>query len=132
MDIEELYAQQIGEFGPAQKKLFVILSLPSMWMGFHVLVTNFVGTDPGWTCTITTGNSFIDRRQSKCLPVISDPARNCSSTENGSRDCQGLPVIVTDPEEKCRHYENGDCLPQFDTSEYTSIVSEVSNAVLMV
>ena len=43
----------------------------------------------------------------------------------------GLPVLVTDPEEKCRHYENGDCLPQFDTTEYTSIVSEVGAQVKM-
>ena len=54
---------------------------------------------------------------------------NCSSGGGARRGCSktgGLPVLITDPEEKCRHYGSGDCQPQFDTSEYTSIVSEVS------
>jgi MFS family permease len=47
---------------------------------------------------------------------------NCSTREGR---CTGeKTVLITDPEEKCRHYESGDCVPQFDTSEYTSIVTE--------
>ena len=41
-----------------------------------------------------------------------------------------LVSLVTDPEKKCSDYESGDCLPHFDTSEYTSIVSEVSKPLL--
>ena len=54
---------------------------------------------------------------------------DCDTERGTTGECSeahGLPVLVTDPEEKCRRYESGDCQPQFDTSEYTSIVSEVS------
>ena len=54
---------------------------------------------------------------------------DCSRDRGAAEECSEigkLPVLVTDPEDKCRHYENGDCHPIFNTSEYTSIVSEVS------
>ena len=41
-----------------------------------------------------------------------------------------LSMLVTDPVKKCQHYENGDCVPQFDT-EYTSIVTEVGACVFL-
>ena len=59
---------------------------------------------------------------------------DCSAEKEATDECMetgGLPVLVTDPEEKCRHYQNGDCLPQFDTTEYTSIVSEVGAQIKM-
>ena len=55
-----------------------------------------------------------------CLPSLSP---DCTV---GVAGCTQAVSLITDPEEKCRHYESGDCQPQFDTSEYTSIVSEVS------
>ena len=137
MEIEGVFGQ-IGELGPAQTRLFLLLSLPGPWIAFHTFITNFIGGDPGWTCSVHISESHRDdfTLAHQLLPLCSTTvfsSDNCSSTEGGggasSRDCSdtsGLPVLVTDPEEKCRHYENGDCLPQFETSEYTSIVSEVS------
>ena len=51
MDVDEVF-ERIGELGPAQWKLLVLLSLPVMWAAFHAFVTNFIGTDPGWSCSI--------------------------------------------------------------------------------
>ena len=45
--------RHIGELGPEQVKLLVLLSLPSTWDALHLLITNFIGTDPGWSCTIS-------------------------------------------------------------------------------
>ena len=50
---------------------------------------------------------------------------SCNATTG--EDCSDADVtVVTDDDEKCRYYESGDCQAQFDTSEFTSIVSEVS------
>ena len=38
--------------------------------------------------------------------------------------CGGL-TLITDPADKCVHYERGDCIPHFNT-DFTSIVTEVS------
>ena len=55
---------------------------------------------------------------------LSDSGGGCNST--GGEECVSeAGVVLTDPEEKCVHYESGNCLAQFDTTEYTSIVSEV-------
>jgi MFS family permease len=97
MDIDEVF-EHIGELGRAQVKLLVLLSLPVAWMAFHILATNFIGTDPGWTCAATSASADINT--------------------------SGQSVLVTGPEEKCSHFESGDCVPQFNTSEYTSIISE--------
>ena len=51
MEVDEVF-ERIGEFGPAQVKLFFVLTLPGMWMALHGLVPNFIGTDPGWNCSI--------------------------------------------------------------------------------
>jgi MFS family permease len=103
MDVDEVF-ERIGELGPAQWKLLVLLALPAMWAAFHALVTNFIGTDPGWSCSID----------------IPDPNSTGNHTMAGAHS---LSMLVTDPVKKCQHYENGDCVPQFDT-EYTSIVTE--------
>ena len=56
MDIDEVF-QHIGELGHTQKKLFVMLSVPMMWTAFHVLVINFIGSDPGWSCSVASPNT---------------------------------------------------------------------------
>ena len=43
---------EIGEFRPVQIKLFSLLGLGMSWMALHTLAPNFIGTDPGWTCSI--------------------------------------------------------------------------------
>ena len=45
--------RHIGELGPEQVKLLVLLSLPTAWDALHMLITNIIGTDPGWSCTIS-------------------------------------------------------------------------------
>ena len=51
MEVDHVFSE-ISEFGPVQIKLFFLLGLPLTWTAFHVLVPNFIGTDPGWTCSI--------------------------------------------------------------------------------
>ena len=58
-----------------------------------------------------------------CLSSLSP---DCTVGIGAVPDCARAVSLITDPEEKCRHYGSEDCMPQFDTSEYTSIVSEVS------
>ena len=51
MEIDQVF-ERIGELGPAQWKLLLLLALPVLWTAFHALITNFIGTDPGWSCSI--------------------------------------------------------------------------------
>ena len=51
MEVEEVFGQ-IGELGPAQTMLFVMLSLPGPWISFHTFITSFIDSDPGWTCSL--------------------------------------------------------------------------------
>ena len=53
MDVDEVF-EHIGELGRAQVNLLVLLSLPVTWMAFHVLAPNFIATDPGWDCSLST------------------------------------------------------------------------------
>ena len=123
----------IGELGRAQVNLLMLLSLPGAWIASHTFITNFIGSAPRWTCSVANSESGkfgrIDDDDFAVHHSVSDLAGNCSSSTvvgGAHSGCDGQPVLVTDPEEKCRHYERGDCLPAFDTTEYTSIVSEVS------
>ena len=60
------------------------------------------------------------------LLYLLDSPRNCSgmNTECTSSAVDMPTALITDPVEKCRRYESGDCMPQFNT-DYTSIVTEV-------
>jgi hypothetical protein len=53
MEIEGVFGQ-ISELGPAQVKLFLLVSIPGPWIAFHTFITNFIGSDPGWTCSVYT------------------------------------------------------------------------------
>lgn len=50
LEVDQVF-RQIGEFGPAQWRLFILLSLPTGWMALTVLAPNFIATDPGWNCS---------------------------------------------------------------------------------
>ena len=63
MDIEEVF-EQIGQLGRAQANLFVMLSLPGPWISFHTFITNFIGSDPGWNCTLIA-SQFLTLFQSE-------------------------------------------------------------------
>ena len=133
MDIDEIF-EHIGELGRAQKNLLVLLSLPVAWMSFHVLIPNFIAADPGWNCFVFTTSQSI-HQSCVATPVenprlivvcLSSLSPDCTVGIGAVPDCARAVSLITDPEEKCRHYGSEDCMPQFDTSEYTSIVSEVS------
>lgn len=49
MDIDEVF-DQIGAFGFSQKKIYYLLNLVQVFLGFHALSLSFIGSDPGWTC----------------------------------------------------------------------------------
>ena len=58
MEVDEVF-QHIGELGPAQVRLFILLTLPSTWTAPHVMITNFIGTDPGWRCALPKSGNHI-------------------------------------------------------------------------
>ena len=49
MDVDNVLSH-IGDFGPAQKKIYFLISLTHLYLGFHTLILSFIGTDPGWRC----------------------------------------------------------------------------------
>ena len=97
MDIDEVL-RRIGDLGPTQKQIFLLISLPHLWGALLILTLPYIGTNPGWKCT-------------------------APKTRNSGHI--GVAVeSLSDPDAKCAYYEQGECLPEF-SKEYTSIVTEV-------
>ena len=60
------------------------------------------------------------------LFFVTDSVPDCSTASEGCVDSDiPLSILITDPDEKCRYYDSGDCTPEFNDA-YTSIVTEVS------
>ena len=96
--------RRIGELGPIQLKLFVLIGLAHIWSGLCVLSLTYVGTDPGWECK-----------------AVADPVdRVGAAVEN-----------LTDRIAKCTYYEQGECIPKY-SKEYTSIVTEVIESYFII
>lgn len=95
MDIDNVLSH-IGDFGRAQKKIYFLVSLTHVFLGFHTLILSFIGTDPGW----------------KCVPgkIQGIPLKNGN--------------VLQGTTTKCFDLEQGHCTPEYLT-EYTSIVTEV-------
>jgi len=95
MDIDNVLSH-IGDFGRAQKKIYFLVSLTHVFLGFHTLILSFIGTDPGW----------------KCVPgkIQGIPLKNGN--------------VLQGTTSKCFDLEQGHCTPEYLT-EYTSIVTEV-------
>ena len=104
MNVDEVL-QRIGGLGATQRRIFLIVGLPHIWISFQVLSSSYVGTDPGWNCTRPL-SGVRDHRVYDSVDVRT----------------------LTDIEVKCAYYEQGDCVPQY-SKEYTSIVTEVRGMV---
>ncbi len=95
MDVDEVW-ERIGEFGPAQKKIFFLVNLAQVYGALTVFAISFAGIDPGWSCSLET-----------------EEATESAVTQD-----------LTDPVLKCYHYERGECDPAY-SNRFTSIVTEV-------
>ena len=95
MDIDNVLSH-IGDFGWAQKKIYFLVSLTHVFLGFHTLILSFIGTDPGWRCV---------PGKIQGIPL-----------KDGN--------VLQDTATKCFNLEQGHCTLEYLT-EYTSIVTEV-------
>ena len=68
MDVDEVL-ERIGEFGPAQRKIFFVIGLTQLYMTISTFAMSFVGIDPGWECVVGNqgNNSVIPNSSNKCL-----------------------------------------------------------------
>ena len=72
MDIDNVFAK-IGDFGSSQKKIFYILCLCQIYLGFQMLIITFIGPESQWTCG---GKNQVLRcpafEKGECTPEYSD------------------------------------------------------------
>lgn len=72
MDIDNVFAK-IGDFGSSQKKIFYILTVCQIFLGFHMLILTFIGAEPDWTCG---GKNMVLRcaalEKEECSPTYID------------------------------------------------------------
>ena len=57
----------IGEFGPHQRRLYVLLNLSLIPAAFQLLLQVFVGAEPRWTCSGSSTNETCKRNSSVCI-----------------------------------------------------------------
>lgn len=69
MDVDEAL-ERIGEFGPAQKKIYFLVSLCQVYGALTVFAISFTGADPGWRCDGSEAN-------------LTDPVAKCIRYELG-------------------------------------------------
>ena len=57
----------VGEFGPHQRKLYVLLSLSIIPAAFQMLIHVFVGARPDWSCSASSKNESCAGNRSGCV-----------------------------------------------------------------
>lgn len=76
MDVDAVF-EEIGEFGPAQKRIFYTANFLFHWfVAFQTLIIAFIGKDPDWSCIDTM------TKQPHLLLGSSDPSA-CELVESG-------------------------------------------------
>ena len=79
MEVDEVWTY-IGEFGSSQKLIFYCLSLVQVFACLQVFIFNFVGVDPGWSCSTGVGDTSSTTvvtakcqlyEEGKCVPEYS-------------------------------------------------------------
>lgn len=59
----------IGEFGPHQRRLYVLLNLSLIPAAFQLLLQVFAGAEPSWSCLNSSANETCPRNKSHCLEI---------------------------------------------------------------
>ena len=56
----------VGEFGPHQRKLYILLSVSLIPAAFQMLIHVFVGAKPEWTCSSSFKNESCVGNRTDC------------------------------------------------------------------
>ncbi len=101
--IDEVW-EEIGEFGPSQRKIIILLHLCSLYSALAIFSVSFTGTEPSWSCY---SYNIADNH-------------TAGTGESGNVTERAF----VDPTLRCHLYDRGECSPEY-SKEFTSIVTEV-------
>lgn len=94
MDVDEIL-QRVGEFGPSQWKIHLLLCLSVTFTAITTLNLAFIGSDPGWTCAFIEGGAHTAPDQ-QCYYYDKGECKPVYSNDFTSIVTEVCPLIFTD------------------------------------